>query len=385
MSLLTPRDLTAREQRALGLAHNLAEAAAPHVERGDRLGDLPPEVIAALKASALPALTVPEPLGGFGATLHEFALVQERLGRTDASLALTVAMNGHVLGSAGESGSWPSPLYERVAQAAVTRGALTNALASEPELGSPSRGGLPKTRAVHTPGGWRVTGRKTWSTGAPALDFLLVAAAVDDEVWRFLIPAHAEGVRVERTWGDGLALRGSSSHDFVFQDVFVPHHDVVKPAPAAPSGSAWFWTAVAATYLGVGMGALDALVRYARERVPTALGEPIATLPAVRAAVGEIELTLARAQALLHRASRAWSVQPQERASLLPHFAAAKFEATNAAVRASDLALRAAGGAALTRALPLERFFRDARAGLMHPPSDNAALQMIGSARLDAE
>ena len=59
-------------------------------------------------------------------------------------------------------------------------------------------------------------------------------------------------------------------------------------------------------------------------------------------------------------------------------FAAAKYAATNAAVVATDHALRAAGGFGITRDLPLERFFRDARAGLTHPPNDDAALEMVG-------
>ena len=52
-------------------------------------------------------------------------------------------------------------------------------------------------------------------------------------------------------------------------------------------------------------------------------------------------------------------------------------------VSATDIALRAAGANALERKLPLERLFRDARAGLMHPPQDEKALELIGRAALD--
>ena len=367
-------------------ADQLAGVFAAHAAEADRTGKVSPAAVAALRASGFAALTVPAGLGGGGATLHEFALVQRRLGRADASLALIAAMNGHVLGAVGEGGGWPAPIYETVARAAVTRGALTNALASEPELGSPSRGGLPQTAAVRAPGGWRLTGRKTWSTGAPALDFLAVTAAVGDQVWRFVLPSDTPGVSVERSWDGALALRGSGSHDVVFGDAFVPDARAIAPGGGkSPSGSAWFWGAVAATYLGVGWGALDALVAYARARVPSALGRPIATLPKIQRAVGEIELELAQAGALLERATQAWVRRPETREALLPHLAAAKSACTNAAAHVTDLALRAAGGAALAPGLPLERFFRDARAGLMHPPSDEAALGMLGRARLGEE
>ncbi|KPV51217.1 hypothetical protein SE17_22485 [Kouleothrix aurantiaca] len=52
-------------------------------------------------------------------------------------------------------------------------------------------------------------------------------------------------------------------------------------------------------------------------------------------------------------------------------------------IDAADQALRIAGGFALTRALPLERLYRDARAGLTHPPNDDAALELIGRAALE--
>lgn len=366
----------------LAIADQLAGVFGVQAAAGDAAGDPTPEAIDALKASGYPALTVPAEHGGLGASLHGFALAQERLGAADASLALIAAMNGHLLGSLGAQqtgGGWPPELYARLARASVERGALSNSLASEPDLGSPSRGGLPRTRAERAPGGWHLSGRKTWSTGARALDFYVVTAAVDGEsVWRFVVPAGAAGVTIEDTWTGGLALRGSGSHDVVFDRVYVPDDSAAAPYSAGPESGAWFWAAVAGTYLGVGQGALDALVRYARARVPTALGEPIATLPKVQEAVGQIELDLSAARALLHAVTRAWAEQPEAKAALLPRLAGAKNLATNAAVRATDLALRTAGGAALTNALPLERFFRDARAGLTHPPADEVALQMLG-------
>ena len=61
---------------------------------------------------------------------------------------------------------------------------------------------------------------------------------------------------------------------------------------------------------------------------------------------------------------------------------AAKYVATNNAIRVTDLALRVVGSAGLARGLPLERFFRDVRAGLGNPPMDDIALTLIGRAAL---
>lgn len=55
---------------------------------------------------------------------------------------------------------------------------------------------------------------------------------------------------------------------------------------------------------------------------------------------------------------------------------------SNAACEATEKALRVAGGFSLTKELPLERYFRDARAGLFQPPQDDLALGQIGRAAL---
>lgn len=226
-----------------------AEAIAAHLAACEAAQDVTPQAAAALKASGYAALTVPEACGGLGATLPEFALTQEHLGRAGASLALVLAMNGHVLGSAFGARSWPEPLLARLGQGAA-RGELLNAVASERNLGSPSRGGLPETTLTPQGDGYRLDGRKTWSTGARALDTALVTAALDGQVVRVRVDMHAPGVDIETTWGGSLALRGSGSQDLVFSGMGVSAQDLAPPTPPSPVSPAWFWTALSGTYLG---------------------------------------------------------------------------------------------------------------------------------------
>ncbi|MEF2279987.1 acyl-CoA dehydrogenase family protein [Deinococcus sp. YIM 134068] len=360
------------------------QAIRDHADACEAAQDVTPGAAAALRASGYTRLTLPTEHGGLGATLAEYATAQLRLGEANAALALVLAMHTHVVGSTFQGGTLPEPMLAALARASV-EGRLVNALASEPELGSPSRGGLPRTTA--TPdgsGGWLVTGRKTWATGARALGLAVVSAATPEgTVARLLVPMDAPGVGIEQTWDGSLALRGTGSQDVTFTAVRVPGDHLSLPGPPHPSGSAWFWTAIAATYLGVGFAALHALTAYARERVPTALGAPIATLPRVQENVGRIATDLAAARALLLEATRTWDTSPDEGA--VPGLAAAKAYATNAAVSATDLAVRVAGGAALTPALPLERLLRDARAGLTHPPADEVSYGSVGARWLGVE
>jgi alkylation response protein AidB-like acyl-CoA dehydrogenase len=69
--------------------------------------------------------------------------------------------------------------------------------------------------------------------------------------------------------------------------------------------------------------------------------------------------------------------------ALVSSFALAKSVATNAAAAAADGAMRLAGAAALDSALPFERYLRETRAGLSHPPVDDVAY--LGLAKEDLE
>jgi hypothetical protein len=96
-----------------------------------------------------------------------------------------------------------------------------------------------------------------------------------------------------------------------------------------------------------------------RGRVPSALGRSIATLPAIQGRIAQVALLAARG--VLYDTARAWAEQPERRAALGPRIAAAKYLCTSAAQTATDPALRVALSFGLTRQLPHERLYRDAR------------------------
>jgi alkylation response protein AidB-like acyl-CoA dehydrogenase len=296
-------------------------------------------------------------------------------------------MHLHVMGSLAEQGGWPEAAYHKLCAAVAREGALVNSAASEPEMGSPSRGGLPATRATRAEGGFRITGRKSWVTYAPALGFILVTAELDGGTGVFAVKPDSPGLSLIDNWGASLSLRASGSYDVDLQDVFVPavwHVDQRAPGQvrtgALPAG--WAWCAFAAVYLGVGEAALQTMACYSKQRVPTALGKPIAELPHIQRGIGQMDVTLRGARAVLHATARKWAQEPEARAGMEADLAAAKHLCTNAAISATDMALRTAGASGLDRRLPLERYFRDARAGLMHPPQDEKALELIGRAAI---
>ncbi len=365
------------------LAQHLASRFAERAPEANRLGQLSAEDISDLQHSGYLGLTVEQQYGGSGISLYDTIAAHLELAQGSPSTALVAAMQLQIFGHEREMRTWHPEQYAHLSRAAVG-GALFNAAASEPALGSPSRGQLYQTTATPTRDGFRINGHKNWVTGGEFLTHLLVRADLNGEAATFLVEKGTLGVRWEYTWCNALSLRASDSHDGYFENVLVPAENLI----AVHTGESrvpniWFPMVLCAVYLGAATAARNTLIRYAHERVPTALGRPIATLPKIQRQIGEIDLALQAARALLFEVAAEWTGDNDKRAAYFPRVAAAKTLVTETANSVTDKALRVAGGISLTDALPLEQYFRDVRAGFMQPPSGDAALEIIGRAALD--
>lgn len=398
--MIYPR--TERQQRFVAIARQLAESFKQRAAIHDQEGSFPHENFDELRAAGLPALVIPEEYEGWGANLLESVLAMETLAIGDGSTALSFTMHVQVMGSAAEARSWPEPLFSRLCRESVERGALINAVATEPRLGSPSRGGLPDTTAepVYTngvfvggedvgaqdaPDAWVINGHKNFASLSPALDYFIIPAAVLDgsgQVARFIVPA-SEHIEIDETW-NAMGMRATGSHDVylrnarVTPDFMIGRSDPQASDPTVSIGNAWFTLTVSAVYVGVAQAALAFAVDYAQNRVPTALGKPIAELESIQRRLGEAELALTQARALLYSVANDWDQLPQRRRELSPLLVAAKVTATNNAIQAVDHAMRVVGGASMARSLPMERYYRDVRAGLYHPVVDDQAFPILG-------
>lgn len=366
---------------AIALGRELAADFATRAAEADLDGRLPAEDVEQLRRSGYLGLSVPREYGGSGLSLVECVRAQIALAGGSASTALVAAMQLQVFGHQREIRTWREEVYQRFCREAAA-GALFNYVASEPELGSPSRGGLPSTTAVASPDGsdWILNGRKTWATGGRFLTHLLVRVALDGAPAVIHVPGDAAGLEWVETWSDALSMRASDSHDVILHDVRVPRDYLVESGNTKALPNPWFPLILSATYLGTAIAARACVVRFAKERVPTALGKPIATLPKIQRQIGEIDAALQAAEALLLDVAGEASGNSEE--GIMPRVAAAKFVVNETANRVTEQSLQIAGGTSITRALPLERYFRDVRAGAMQPPAGDTALEMIGRAAL---
>ncbi|MFG0631611.1 acyl-CoA dehydrogenase family protein [Pseudomonas sp. xss_2] len=361
----------------------LTQALAANAERYDRSGQFPHDNFTLLHQYRLLGLTVPSALGGGGADLATARRVIAAVGKGDPSTALILAMQYLQHVRLQEQGRWPEHLRLRVARDAVDNGALINAFRVEPDLGTPTRGGLPATVARRTAEGWRVSGRKIYSTGSHGLTWYLVWARSDDSdplIGGFLVHKDSPGIRIIDDW-DHLGMRATCSHEVRFDDVLIPLDHAVNVSPAsAPrpeldgEGQLWMSVLLPALYDGVAQAARDWLVQFLQSRTPSNLGAPLASLARFQEVLGRIDTLLFANRTLLDSAA-AGRVDARQ-AGQIKHLVSSN------AISAVELAIEAAGNPGLSRRNPLQRHYRDVLCSRIHTPQDDVVLGQVGRAAL---
>jgi alkylation response protein AidB-like acyl-CoA dehydrogenase len=370
---------TKRQQQLLETASQLSKKFAERAEYYDKKAAFPFENFEDLKKAGFLPLTVPEKNGGKGITLYEFLLVQEKIAQGDAATALSLGWHLGIIMNLGETKKWDESKYQILCKEVVHSQKLINSAQSEPGTGSPARGGKPETTAKKSGNKWVINGRKNFTSMAPALDYFIVSATLEDtgEVADFLIPRKTEGVTIEETW-DTLGMRGTRSDDLVLTNALVEETALVEmKTEKSKQGPQGWLLHIPACYLGIAIAARNYAVHFAKSYQPNSLKHPIKDVPDVRRRVGEMDVELLAARHFMYAVAERWDLQPEIREKMGPELAAVKYTATNTAIKVVDLAMRIVGGQSLFSENPLQRYYRDVRAGLHNPPGDDITIAML--------
>ncbi|MFS2171348.1 acyl-CoA dehydrogenase family protein [Priestia megaterium] len=340
----------------------------------DEEGTFPFENIQELKEAGYTRLSLESKYGGDELRLYDFLLFQELIAQGDASTALSIGWHMGITMDLREKKPWNQQMLDFIFKE-IEKGALINTAATEPKTGSPTRGGKPETTAVKTKEGWRVNGRKTFTTMSPVLNYFLVKASIEgeEEIGLFLIPRETSGLSIEETW-DMIAMRGTGSHDLVLENVDIKHDFLVERLGGFKKNEPSGWLLhIPACYMGTAIAARDYAVAFATEYSPNSIEGTISELPNVQRLVGEMELELMQARHFMYSVASTWD-ETSDRATLAGELAAVKHVVTNSACTVVDKAMRVVGARSLQRSNPLQRYYRDVRAGLHNPPMDDMTI-----------
>lgn len=376
--------------RAPGIVHRSLDSAldgvaeiVPAIRRRAERDDRPHlETFDDIKAAGLPSFVIPVEYGGGGATLADASQVIRALAAADGSAALVLAM--HYIHSTRLLGGAVSRFFAEFARNLAASNSMLNFAASEGRSGAPSRGGAPRTTATRVPSGWEINGSKGYVTGSIGLDFILVTAQhvdADDasEVHTLLVPTSSPGVRIEETW-DTIGLRGTASHDVLFDGVCVSDESVVAaydPNTSQDRFNAFYnyWSLLLASiHLGIATAArstaLAAAATPRRDGIPGTRHEQ----PWTRTHAANLELALLQAETLLDSAL----VRVGDSGGAVPALGPAiKMLVHGHATDAVDAASRLVGGASVWNESDLSRYYRDLRVALFNPPNDDVVAERV--------
>lgn len=320
----------------------------PQAARADAEGRLPADLPRRLGAAGL--------LLGDGLDAVELGLLHAAAGAACASTRSLLTVQGMV---AGAISRWGSAAQRARWLAPLARGECVAAFAlSEPEAGSDAL--ALQCAAQADADGWRLDGRKAWTSFAQIADVYLVIARSGSDLTAFLVERGAPGLSLEAL-PPGLGLRAVMGANLHLQGCRLP-------SDARIGGRGFGYAAVAAGALDLGRysvacgaagAAADCLalaLAHARERVQ--FGRPIGEHGAVQgllarmlAAVQSARLQCARAGALRQAGD------PRAGAETL----LAKYQATRALSAVAADAVQVLGARGCATGHPVERHFRDAK------------------------
>ncbi|MCJ7841030.1 acyl-CoA/acyl-ACP dehydrogenase [Lederbergia sp. NSJ-179] len=351
----------------------------------DEQGIFPKENIQDLVDLGYTKITLSKEFGGEGLNVYDMVLFQETLASYDSNTALSIGWHLGTVGEIYEKKAWTTDNLDFLAQE-ILNGAIVNRSVSEAQTGSPTRGGRPGTNAVRQENGvWILNGRKTFTTASPVLTYFLTSAWIEEKqsIGFFLLHKDLPGLSVDETW-NVMSMRGTGSHDLVLEDVKVEDSKLIElPDKKSPAKFGGWALHIPATYLGIAQAARDYAVHFANHHTPNSLNGPISQLPNVQQHLGEIELELAQARHLLYSVATAYDDE-KRRQYLTNEIAIVKHTVTNSAIKIVDKAMRVVGAKSLQLTNPLQRYYRDVRAGLHNPPMDDMTIKNLALTAIKA-
>ncbi|MGE2691022.1 acyl-CoA dehydrogenase [Mycolicibacterium pulveris] len=333
---------------------------APHAADVDEKARYTDEALAALTASGMAAIHIPEEYGGQGGDSVAACIVIEEVARVCASSSLIPICNK--LGTMGLLLRGSEELKKQVLPSIAAGDAVASYALSEREAGSDAAS--MRTRARREGDEWVLNGAKCWISNGGQSTWYTVMAVTDPDkgangISAFVVhkddPGFSVGAKEKK-----MGIKGSPTTELYFEDCRIPADRIIGDEGTG------FKTALAtldhtrptigAQAVGIAQGALDACVEYVKERKQ--FGQRIGDFQAVQFMLADMAMKIEAARLMVYTAAaRAERGEP----NLGFISSASKCFASDVAMEVTTDAVQLFGGYGYTTDFPVERFMRDAK------------------------
>jgi len=357
-------DFELSEQHAIlqsTLRQFFCERVAPRAREWDEAERFPSEIIPELAELGLLGIKIPEEYGGAGLDMSAYAIAVEEAARVDGSLALTLASHnglgtGHIV-AVGTEAQKQKYLTKAASGEWLAAWALT-------EPGSGSDSAALRTTAVRDGDAWIISGSKMFITQGSVGGFCVVLARTNQQVQAqrgisaFIVEATTPGYSASKKLKK-LGCRSSDTVEVTLDQVRVSDEQRLGEVDQGFADTMRILdggrVSIAAMALGLGRGALQMAIRYAKER--EAFGKSISEFQAIQWMLADAQTELDAAELLVRRA--AWLADRGRR--FTAEASMAKLFASEVATRVCNNSLQIHGGYGYTREYDIERHLRDAK------------------------
>ena len=337
-----------------------AQEIAPNVSAWDRNSEFPHEAVRKLGQMGLLGIIFPVEYGGAGLGYVDYMLAIEELSAVDGSIGIIVAAHN----SLGTNHIFLAGNEEQ-RRRFIPRLASGQSLAAWglTEPGSGSDASNARTTAVRKGDRWVLNGTKTFITNGSYADVAVVIAVTDRSkgthgLSAFIVEKGTPGFRPGKK-EDKLGLRASDTAELIFEDCAIPAENLLGnegegfvDAMRILDGGR---ISIAALSLGIGRGALDAALKYVKER--RQFGKTIAEFQGIQWKLADMATELDAARLLTQRAA----VLKDAGRKVTRESAMAKLFASETAVRICNEAVQLFGGYGFIKDYPAEKYYRDVK------------------------
>ena len=330
------------------------------IKESDAKGEWPEELTQKLGDMGLLGIVIPPEYSGAGYSNVDYVIILEEISKVDPSVGLVVAAHNSLCSNHinlfGNEEQKKKYLTRLASGQTLGAWGLT-----EPEAGSDAA--ALKTRAVKDGNDWVLNGTKRFITNGSLAEIHVVMAITNPEKGRkgisaFILEKGIEGFKPGKK-EDKLGIRSADTSELIFEDVRVPAENMLgeegsgyRQAMAILDGGR---VSIAGFSLGIAAGALEASLKYAKERVQ--FNRPIADFQAIQWMLADGFTELEAARLLTYRAAYL-----EDQGKKIPKESAmAKLFASELAVKASSMAVQIFGGYGFIKEYPVEKFYRDSK------------------------
>ena len=347
----------------------------PRVAAMEKAAAIDPTLVPKLFELGLMGIEIPEQFGGAGGGLFMTAIAVEELSAVDASAAIFVDVQNTLV--IEPLLQWASDDQKSRYLPKLAAGTVGAYALSEPESGSDAFG--LQTKATRQGAAWRLEGRKLWITNGAEAGVYLIFANSDfakgyKGITAFIVERGFKGFSVGKK-EDKLGIRASSTTELILDGCEVPAENVLgevgKGYKVAIETLNTGRIGIGAQMIGVARGALQAAVKYVKERKQ--FGKPIADFQAVQFQLAQAATELEAARLMVYNAARLKDAGQE----YTQNAAMAKLFSSQVAERVTSVCVELFGGYGYTKEYPVEKFYRDAKIGTIYEGTSNMQLNTI--------